>query len=259
MLAQPTGTRRRGVPDAAHEPRLRALEGDDVRAILVTSAVEEEGKSTTAANLAVAEARGGRRVALVDLDLRRPYVDRFFGLMHAEGITDVALGTRPAREGAAPRRPGGRRGADERRERWPRGRTGTPTGARSTCSSRGRCRPTRASSSARGSWPRSSPGCGTAYDLVIVDTPPVLAGRRRSDPVGAGRRHARRDAAERGAAADAARATARARRGPGAQARLGRDGVGRRRRGGYGYGGYGYGGYGYGDPEQAQDRDGKED
>jgi Mrp family chromosome partitioning ATPase/capsular polysaccharide biosynthesis protein len=63
-----------------------------VRMILITSALEREGKSTTAANLAVAEARAGRRVALVDLDLRRPYLDRFFRLTAVEGITDVALG-----------------------------------------------------------------------------------------------------------------------------------------------------------------------
>jgi Mrp family chromosome partitioning ATPase len=64
----------------------------DVRTILVTSGIEKEGKSTTSANLAVAEARAGRRAALVDLDLRRPYIDRFFRLSAVEGITDVALG-----------------------------------------------------------------------------------------------------------------------------------------------------------------------
>jgi succinoglycan biosynthesis transport protein ExoP len=68
------------------------LSAGDVRTILVTSGLEKEGKSTTAANLAVAEARAGRRAALVDLDLRRPYLDRFFRLTAAEGITDVALG-----------------------------------------------------------------------------------------------------------------------------------------------------------------------
>jgi Mrp family chromosome partitioning ATPase len=64
----------------------------DVRSIMVTSAEEQEGKSTTAANLAVMLARRGRRVVLVDLDLRRPFLHRFFELEIQPGITDVALG-----------------------------------------------------------------------------------------------------------------------------------------------------------------------
>ena len=62
------------------------------RTIMVTSAVEAEGKSTTIANLAVALARAGRRVILVDLDLRRPFLDRFFNLEDRPGLTHVALG-----------------------------------------------------------------------------------------------------------------------------------------------------------------------
>jgi len=62
------------------------------RTVMVTSAVGQEGKSTTIANLAVALARGGRRVILVDLDLRRPILDRFFDLEGRPGVTDVALG-----------------------------------------------------------------------------------------------------------------------------------------------------------------------
>jgi succinoglycan biosynthesis transport protein ExoP len=65
--------------------------GRDVRTIMITSAVEREGKSTTIANLAVALARAGQRVVLVDLDLRRPYLDRFFNL-EGPGVTQVALG-----------------------------------------------------------------------------------------------------------------------------------------------------------------------
>ena len=66
--------------------------GHDVRSVLITSAFEREGKSTTIANLAVALARGGRSVVLVDLDLRRPYLDKFFRLQARPGITQVALG-----------------------------------------------------------------------------------------------------------------------------------------------------------------------
>jgi polysaccharide biosynthesis transport protein len=62
------------------------------RMIMVTSALEKEGKSTTIANLAVALARTGRRVALVDLDLRRPYLHRFFKLDGRPGVTNVVLG-----------------------------------------------------------------------------------------------------------------------------------------------------------------------
>jgi polysaccharide biosynthesis transport protein len=65
--------------------------GRDVRTVMVTSAVQQEGKSTTLANLAVALARSGQRVVLVDLDLRRPFVDKFFRI-EGPGLTQVALG-----------------------------------------------------------------------------------------------------------------------------------------------------------------------
>jgi polysaccharide biosynthesis transport protein len=62
------------------------------RTIMVTSAVPREGKSTTIANLAVAFARSGRRVALVDLDLRQPSIHPFFSTDTRQGITDVLVG-----------------------------------------------------------------------------------------------------------------------------------------------------------------------
>lgn len=65
--------------------------GREIRSLMITSAIEEEGKSTTIANLAVALARTGKRVVLVDLDLRRPFLHRFFGV-DGPGVTQVALG-----------------------------------------------------------------------------------------------------------------------------------------------------------------------
>jgi polysaccharide biosynthesis transport protein len=65
----------------------------DISTIMVTSAVEQEGKSTTAANLAVALARGGQDVVLVDLDLRSPYLERFFTPIRGrQGVTQIVLG-----------------------------------------------------------------------------------------------------------------------------------------------------------------------
>jgi capsular exopolysaccharide synthesis family protein len=60
------------------------------KAVMVTSAGPREGKSTTVANLAIALARTGRHVVLVDLDLRRPMLSRLLHLPDGPGITDFA-------------------------------------------------------------------------------------------------------------------------------------------------------------------------
>ena len=65
------------------------------KSIMVTSAADGEGKSTTIANLAIAMARAGSRVALIDFDLKRPSLDGLFDLDVAQfgvGVTGVALG-----------------------------------------------------------------------------------------------------------------------------------------------------------------------
>ncbi len=60
--------------------------------LLVTSARPREGKSTLAANLAIAFAEAGLSVALLDADLRRPSVGDTFGLEQGAGLTSVLIG-----------------------------------------------------------------------------------------------------------------------------------------------------------------------
>lgn len=59
--------------------------------LLVTSAVPNEGKSTTAVNLAVVAAQMGQRVVLVDADLRRARLHRTFQLPNSVGVTTALL------------------------------------------------------------------------------------------------------------------------------------------------------------------------
>jgi Mrp family chromosome partitioning ATPase len=64
-----------------------------LRVVAVTSASRGEGRTTTAANLALIAAQEGRTVVLVDGDLRRPSVASLFGLAPRAGIAEVLDGT----------------------------------------------------------------------------------------------------------------------------------------------------------------------
>ncbi len=62
-----------------------------LKTIVVTSAGVGEGKSTTLANLAVVSAQAGRKVILVDADLRRPTLHQIFGLGNETGLTTAMV------------------------------------------------------------------------------------------------------------------------------------------------------------------------
>ncbi|HEY1586051.1 MAG TPA: polysaccharide biosynthesis tyrosine autokinase, partial [Polyangia bacterium] len=66
------------------------------RKLLITSAGSQEGKTTTAVNLAIVMAQSGLRVLLVDTDMRRPRLNKAFGIpATADGLSKAILGEAP--------------------------------------------------------------------------------------------------------------------------------------------------------------------
>lgn len=64
---------------------------EESRAIVVTSPGPDEGKTVTACNLAITLAQDGRRILLVDSDLRRPKIHVAFGLKRSPGLTNILV------------------------------------------------------------------------------------------------------------------------------------------------------------------------
>lgn len=62
---------------------------DEIRTLMITSSGPGEGKSTTAANLAVVFAQQGKSVLFVDADLRKPTVHYTFNTMNTTGLTSI--------------------------------------------------------------------------------------------------------------------------------------------------------------------------
>ncbi len=158
MLADATA----GGADAYRRLRMNlefASIGKPAQVLMVASAVAAEGKSTTFANLAVAMATAGKSVALVDLDLHRPMLSKFFRIderparahrgraracrysttRSCRSTSKGVWSTGPMHRSTAPRAAGTARGR---------------TPARSSCCRPGSFRPIRASSS-------GSRACGT--------------------------------------------------------------------------------------------------
>jgi succinoglycan biosynthesis transport protein ExoP len=77
---------------------LFAVVEDGSKALVVTSTGVGEGKTVTAANLAVALAQAGQRVLLIDADLRKPRLHELFGQKVEPGLSNLLVGSAKATE-----------------------------------------------------------------------------------------------------------------------------------------------------------------
>ncbi|GCF95808.1 tyrosine protein kinase [Enterococcus florum] len=66
--------------------------GKEIQTLVVTSAGPDEGKSTTAVNLAIVFADSGSRVLLVDADLRKPSIALSFQMLNTRGLSTLLIG-----------------------------------------------------------------------------------------------------------------------------------------------------------------------
>lgn len=74
----------------------------DLKSILLTSAGPSEGKSSTTANLAIVFAQQGKRVLLIDADMRKPTLHYTFRLDNRKGLSSVLVGEATLEEAVTP-------------------------------------------------------------------------------------------------------------------------------------------------------------
>jgi len=127
--------------------------GESRRVFLVTSPEPEAGKSFVASGCAMALAEMGRKVLLVDADMRKPRQHRIFGLEErGEGLSDILHGRRNPEE------------------------VGRKIGENISLITAGSQLGLAASALASGAFGRFLDGLSPDYDVVIVDAPPIAMG-----------------------------------------------------------------------------------
>lgn len=63
----------------------------NIKTIMITSSLQGEGKTTTICNIASVMTDLNKGILLIDLDLRKPFVHKFFSLSNKAGLTDLLL------------------------------------------------------------------------------------------------------------------------------------------------------------------------
>lgn len=124
----------------------------DMRSLLVTSSGPSEGKSSTTANLGVVFAQQGKRVLLIDGDLRKPTVHYTFKLDNRTGLSTVLVGEKTLEETVK--------------------ETDVPNLEILTC---GPIPPNPSELLGSNAMKQMLQKAQETYDVVIFDTPPVLA------------------------------------------------------------------------------------
>jgi succinoglycan biosynthesis transport protein ExoP len=125
---------------------------ESVQSMMMTSPQPGDGKSTTISNLAISFARTGKRVLLIDADMRRPVISRLFGLVEQSGLADVLLGQSTLKQATV-------RSEVHDLDIMP---NGVPTSV-----------PAELLESQR--MARILQAARRAYDLILIDAPPLLA------------------------------------------------------------------------------------
>ncbi|MCM3741814.1 CpsD/CapB family tyrosine-protein kinase [Oceanobacillus luteolus] len=125
---------------------------NELKSFLVTSSGPAEGKSSTTANLAVVYAQQGKRVLLIDADLRKPTMHYTFRLDNLRGLSNVLVGENTLEEAV--------------------NQTDVETLDVMTC---GPIPPNPSELLASRKMENLLKEAKLSYDLVIFDTPPVLA------------------------------------------------------------------------------------
>ena len=120
------------------------------RIIVVTSAVAGEGKSSVAGNLAAALARVGTRVCLLDGDLRRPSVAKYFHLKDGLGLSEALVGQASVDDILQPVQPG------------------------LTALTSGAVPPNPAELLSSQRFPPILAALRERFDIIVVDAPPIL-------------------------------------------------------------------------------------
>jgi tyrosine-protein kinase Etk/Wzc len=122
------------------------------RVIMISSPTPGVGKSFVSSNLAAVVAQSGQRVLLIDADMRKGYLHRVFGLQPQAGLSELLTGRSKLRE------------------------TIVPSGiAQLDIISCGQSAPNPSELLMHANFSRLLDEVGGLYDLVIIDTPPILA------------------------------------------------------------------------------------